>query len=192
MAERKRKALPLDSPNWVPFVDIHRLFVARVGSVDLAARDMTSVLRSGTLRSMSRRARPSSKSPERGLQTPEFWANWDVSIWSNDLLVVPSLQRQSKVRHRLVTPLTGVLFFGWEPDLKKLGATTEAKAKPKANRKRRGGKRPDFDRAALEQLVRQHLEWTNKEIRKEFERQTGTKPSDSWIRKHAPRFRGNS
>ena len=187
------RKLPLESPHWLSFVDIHRLFVARVGSPGLAARDMTSALRSGKLRSMRRRAHPSPKFPERELQTPEFWTNREVSSWSDGLLIVPV--RQQPNGRQQVIPLKGFFFFGWEPDLKKMELATEAKAKPKAKPKTRKrpalkrGKRRQFDRDVLKQLIEQHPKWENKQLEREFKRLTGTEPSRQWFEKYAPAFR---
>jgi hypothetical protein len=117
--------LPLDSPEWLPDADAHRVLCQRTGDRHLAAQDLTKVMADGDVPSMRRcfaRGRsPDGElvplGPDRELLPRSFWSDYELDSWSDALLVVP------RRRGGQVVPLRGFAFYVWKPALAKIWPT---------------------------------------------------------------------
>jgi hypothetical protein len=166
-----KRPLPLDSPNWTPFDELHPLVCAQTGDRGLADRDLTDALANDGVRSMRRRVSPQADKPERELLPPSFWADYELNSDAGAadeqrLLVVkrargplptwlgqgapPGLNR-TMLGLRGV-PLPGYVFFAWKPDWRKIwgvdAASTEARPPAQEVRVERGRKKV-YEHAAL-------------------------------------------
>jgi hypothetical protein len=138
----KKRPLPLKSPNWTPFGVLHPLICEKTGDRRFADRDLTEALANGWVQSMRQRVAPARRAdePERELLPPSFWADYQLNsdagagTGEEPLLVVerarsplptwlrepvpPALNR-TMLGLRGV-PLRGYVFYGWQPDCKKI------------------------------------------------------------------------
>jgi len=113
---KKEKALPLDSPDWMPLEDVHRLRCQLTGDPGLAAQDVTNVL-ARRVRSM-RRWRVGgferSSKPDRTRLPFTFWAEHELH-WSDGLSVIRRPHFADILSDIII--LQGFVGYAWKPDL---------------------------------------------------------------------------
>jgi hypothetical protein len=147
-----RRKLPLESPDWMPLEDAHRLNEERrTGNRTVAVTDLMTWLMKGDVRSMRRGIRPSATTTRELLPTT-FWFKHKIESWSGKLLVGlrPSIGG-------MVRPLRGFVFYVWGPDLKKFLRTDAAPPQsqppaaeaPAERGRKRVHERADLQSAAL-------------------------------------------
>lgn len=130
-ASKRRKALPLDSPNWMPIDDAHVAISGVTGNRKLAEIDLSKVLRDGSLPYLRRDLRTG----ERELGAREFWdKNW-LTAWSDRMRI------SGPARHDLCA------LFCWRPALAKLWPYVTAFASPQPARGRRRRTRSQAEQA---------------------------------------------
>jgi hypothetical protein len=133
MSPRRRKAerLSLDSPNWMPAAEAHRMLTGLLGDPDLAAKDLTAAVadkRSDKgLPCMQRAiARHIAPDQDREIVPLSFWDEYEfgfdpvsekLQIWAKGLAV--------DFRFR-------VAFFVWKPKFEKICPELAASAAPHA------------------------------------------------------------
>ena len=100
----KKRRLPLDSPDWMPLPDAHRLVSEPSGNGKLAATDLMERLMKGDMRSMRRGVGPPAPI-KRELLPATFWFKHKIESWSDKLLV--GLRPSTG---GLVRPLRGFVF----------------------------------------------------------------------------------
>jgi hypothetical protein len=130
MSPRRRKAerLPLDSPNWMPAAEAHRMLTGLLGDPDLAAKDLTAAVadkRSDKRLPCMQRAIASHIAPDqdREIVLLSFWDKYEfgfdpvsekLQIWAKGLVAV-------EFRFR-------VAFFVWKPKFEKWPALAASAA----------------------------------------------------------------
>jgi hypothetical protein len=121
----RRRAPPLDSPNWWPLAELHAWLTRRIGNRHFAASDLTDVLKADRVRCLARQTPP--LQPPKKLWPAAFWNTYELTSWSDGLKITPrresGIGRARKVGRgfieRQVLPMKGVTLYGWGPDLKK-------------------------------------------------------------------------
>jgi len=134
------EVLPLDSPNWMPLPDAHRLLCPLLGDRHLAAKDLTDAQADGRVRSMRRcfvygvwrewekgrvvdQARGYREGkvvseervligPERELLRREHWTEHELQSWSDATFVTRRSNTPASIK--------GYVYFVWKPDLEKI------------------------------------------------------------------------
>lgn len=183
-----RRRLPLTSANWLPLNAAHKLVAAQTGSPHLAARDLTEALRDGRLRSLGRKARPDSDNPERHLLTAGFWADWQITSWSDGPQVTPNRKRQG---WHIVVPLKTLHCYIWRPDFAKIFGIVVAAAAPSRRQperetqqeprqtnkqKARRGAKPQYDREQIKAEIRNRKQRPTAPEMVEWCKERGLKP----------------
>jgi hypothetical protein len=123
----QHKALPLDSPDWMPIAEAHRLLCSLTGSRALAAKDLTDAMadededrrvpamRRCFTHGIRRKADGSHErvliGPERELLPHEYWIEHEVQSWSDATFVT--------LRSNTPASIKGYAYFVWEPALAK-------------------------------------------------------------------------
>jgi hypothetical protein len=145
-AKRKRAELPFDDPRWLPLVEAHARRARRLGSPDLAARDLTQRMarKHERVRSMRRRVGYGS-GPDHEMLSGSFWVEHKL-YWSwgaehkpsrgSPLLIVP---RSHGGQIITADAARGYAFFVWGPDFEKawpdkppvVATTTKASKRPR-------------------------------------------------------------
>ena len=137
MSRQPRKAcgrtgeLPLDSPNWMPAAEAHRMLTGLLGDPDLAAKDLTAAVadkRSDKRLPCMRRAIASHIAPDqdREIVPLSFWDEYEFGFDP----VSEKLQIGAKglaVEFRL-----RVAFFVWKPKFEEIWPELAASAAPHA------------------------------------------------------------
>jgi hypothetical protein len=134
MSPRRRKAerLPLDSPNWMPAAEAHRMLTGLLGDPDLATKDLTAAVadkRSDKRLPCMQRAIASHIAPDqdREIVPLSFWDKYEfgfdpvsekLQTWAKGLVAV-------EFRFR-------VAFFVWKPKFEKIWPALAASAAPHA------------------------------------------------------------
>ena len=124
----RRKALPLDSPNWMTIAEAHRLLCNLTGSRDLAAKDLTDAMadedEDRRLPAMRRcfaygiRQKADGSNdrvflgPERELLPREYWTEHELQSWSNATFVTQRSNNPASIK--------GYAYYVWKPALAKL------------------------------------------------------------------------
>ena len=131
MSPRRRKAerLSLDSPNWMPAAEAHRMLTGLLGDPDLAAKDLTAAVADKRLPCM-RRAIASHIAPDqdREIVPLSFWDEYEFGFDP----VSEKLQIGAKglaVEFRL-----RVAFFVCKPKFEKIWPKLAAPAAPRVRR----------------------------------------------------------
>jgi hypothetical protein len=133
MSKRRRKAerLPLDSPNWMPAAEAHRMLTDSRGDPDLAAKDLTAAVadkRSAKRLPCMQRAiaRHIAPDQDREIVPLSFWEEYEfgfdpvseeLQIWPKGLAVEFPFK---------------VVFFVWKPKFEKIWPALAASAAPHA------------------------------------------------------------
>jgi hypothetical protein len=125
---RARSRLPLDDPRWRPITTEHKLLAERDGDPHLAALELNQALTGNKVRCMGRFI----ASGKRELVPSTFWADYELSYWSDGLKVTPRRRRGEK-GSRIVIPLRGVVLYVWEPDADKLRRQAEQETQPETD-----------------------------------------------------------
>jgi hypothetical protein len=123
----QREALPLDSPDWMPIAEAHRLLCSPTGSRDLAAKDLTDAMadededrRVPAMRRCStygiRRKTDGSHErvlvgPERELLPRGYWTEHEVQSWLDATFVTQRSNNPASIK--------GYAYFVWKPALAK-------------------------------------------------------------------------
>lgn len=118
--------LPLDSPNWMPLIEVHRFVCEQTGDPRLANRDLMNAMANNSVRSMRRALDFPSRvnQSERELLPPAFWATEYAFDGSSGVLNVfeqrlrPLPPGSDFTSYRL--SLSGYVFYVWKPDCKKI------------------------------------------------------------------------
>ena len=103
--------LLLDDPHWVSLIAEHKRLAERLSSGALAAADLTKAMADGIVRTMWRRIADG----VRERPPPDLWAHYQLSYWSDGLLII----RRPKPGWSIVTRLRGWVPFVWKPDVDK-------------------------------------------------------------------------
>jgi hypothetical protein len=134
----RRRAPPLDSPNWWPLTEVHAWLTRRLGNRHFAASDLTDVLKADSACCLLRRFQRPKK-----LLPVAFWNTYELTSWSDGLQITrrreSGIAPANKIRRyvpRLVLPMKGVTLYGWGPDLKKTWPELEETFAPSAGRPR--------------------------------------------------------
>jgi len=129
MSPRRRKAerLPLDSPNWMPAAEAHRMLTGLAGDPDLAAKDLTAAVARKRLPCMQRTiASHIAPDQDREIVPLSFWDKYEfgfdpvsekLQIWAKGLVDVEFRR---------------VAFFVWKPKFEKIWPALAASATPHA------------------------------------------------------------
>ena len=151
MSPRRRKArgrtgeLPLDSPNWMPAAEAHRMLAGSLGDPDLAAKDLTAAVADKRLPCM-RRAIASHIAPDqdREIVPLSFWDEYEFGFDPvSEKLQIGAKGLAVEFRFR-------VAFFVWRPALAKLWPALAPSPAPgnRADdrpRRRKPGKPPEHE-----------------------------------------------
>jgi hypothetical protein len=112
--KQARKPLPLSHPtNWLPVAKVHKLLSQHCGDIHLATFDLNEALERNQVRCMRR----STASGDREPVPLTFWADFELSFWSDGLLVV---QRPVRRGYHIVRSVRGWVFNVWKPDVVKI------------------------------------------------------------------------
>jgi len=109
--------LPLNSPNWLPLGDAHRLLCPLLGEKHLAAKD----LRDAMADDRDRRVRSMRRCFARGIRRPDellpasYWVEHWLDPRSDGVFVMEGF--------RSIATVKGYAFFVWKPDLAKIWPT---------------------------------------------------------------------
>jgi len=137
MSPRRRKArgrtgeLPLDSPNWMPAAEAHRMLAGSLGDPDLAAKDLTAAVadkRSDKRLPCMRRAIASHIAPDqdREIVPLSFWDEYEFGFDPvSEKLQIGAKGLAVEFRFR-------VAFFVWKPKFEKIWPKLAASAAPHA------------------------------------------------------------
>jgi len=110
----------LDSPNWLPFEQIHRRLCPSIGERGLAARDMTDAFEDGSIRTLRRWLAARGAAKPR-LNDSRLWAvKFELSSWSDGLYVAYRLHGKARHYPQQIRFLKGYVFYAWLPDLAKV------------------------------------------------------------------------
>jgi hypothetical protein len=123
----RRKALPLDSPDWMPIAEAHRVLCSLTGSRDLAAKDLTDAMMAkdedkrvpAMRRCFAYGIRPKADGskeqvllgPERELLPREYWIEHELQSWSDATFVTRRSNNPASIK--------GYAYFVWKPALAK-------------------------------------------------------------------------
>src|SRR5262245_14667180 len=142
MSKRRRKArgrtgeLSLDSPNWMPLAEAHRLLTGLRGNPYLAAKDLTAAVaakRSDKRLPCMQRAIESEIAPDQDREIVPL-SFWDKYEFICDLVI--EKLRVCKREAHILTPvgLAGedAAFFVWRPKFEKIWPALAASAAPHA------------------------------------------------------------
>ena len=129
MSPRRRKAerLSLDSPNWMPAAEAHRMLTGLLGDPDLAAKDLTAAVADKRLPCM-RRAIASHIAPDqdREIVPLSFWDEYEFGFDPvSEKLQIGAKGLAVEFRFR-------VAFFVWKPKFEKIWPKLAASAAPHA------------------------------------------------------------
>jgi hypothetical protein len=123
----------LDDPRWLPIAAEHKLLAERHGDPHLAALELNQALTDNKVRCLGR----FSASGKRELVPSPFWADYELSHWSDGLKVTPRRRRGEKGR-RIIIPLRGVVLYVWKPDVDKLWRRAEQETEISPQRRKPG------------------------------------------------------
>jgi hypothetical protein len=126
--------LPLDSPLWRPIEEVYDRLCPLIGNRHLVAQDLTKVQATGDVRTMRRwllrRFRRGGWSDRRPCDH-RLWLVWfELSSWSDGLLVVYRLRGAARGGFHQVRRLRGYAFYCWGPDLARIWPAVFASTPP--------------------------------------------------------------
>lgn len=125
----KAPSLPLDDPRWLPIGEAHRRLLPFTASTRLASLDLMQALEHGLVRCLSR----STRDGGRGLVPASFWTGYELSHWSDGLMIAPRRGHRDPRFPDVVIPVRGSVFYVWRPDFEKRWSfASELSAPPEA------------------------------------------------------------
>jgi hypothetical protein len=110
--------LPVDSPNWLPLLEAHRLLCSLLGERNLAAKDLTDAMADddGTRRVRSMRRCFMRGVPQSAeLLLASYWIEHWLDCRRDGVFVVEGF--------RSIATVKGYAFFVWKPDLAEIWPT---------------------------------------------------------------------
>ena len=142
MSKRRRKArgrtggLPLDSRNWMPAAEAHRMLTGSVGDSDLAAKDLTAAVadrRPDKRLPCMQRAIASYIAPaqDREIVPLSFWDKYEF-IFDPVIEKLRVCKREAHVLTPVGLAGEDAAFFVWRPKFKKIWPALAASAAPPA------------------------------------------------------------
>jgi hypothetical protein len=121
----KAERLPLDSPNWMPAAEAHRMLIGLLGDPDLAAKDLTAAVADKRLRCMQRAiASHIAQDQDREIVPLSFWNEYEFGF---DPV---SEKLQIRAKGLAVEFRFRVAFFVWKPKFEKIWPKLAASAAP--------------------------------------------------------------
>jgi hypothetical protein len=131
------EALPLDSPNWIPITEAHRLLCSRTGNRNLAATDLTDAMAKGApsmrrcfAHEIRRKADGNYEKaligPEWELLPAEHWIEREVQSWSDSTFV----RERSGAPTAVKGSAKGFTYFVWRPALAEIWPDVFASTPP--------------------------------------------------------------
>ena len=122
MSEGNEK-LPLDSPEWLPVADAHRVLCQRTGDRHLAAQDLTKAMADDHVPSMRRCFARGIRQADRKLVPLGPDELLPASYWIEHRLDPRSDGLEVLEGSRSITSVKGYAFFVWKPALAKIWPT---------------------------------------------------------------------
>jgi hypothetical protein len=165
----RRKALPLDSPDWMPIAEAHRVLCSLTGSRDLAAKDLTDAMMAkdedkrvpAMRRCFAYGIRPKADGskeqvllgPERELLPREYWIEHELQSWSDATFVTRRSNNPASIK--------GYAYYVWKPSLAKVWPAAFAPPvnAPEVSERHKPGPKPrdDWPKLMAAELIHRAL-----------------------------------